>query len=613
MSDPIWYLSKDGDKTLLALYERHYPCYHYKDGRKRSQFVGPGQSIVLRTEVGDAGFVWRKFIDDSGQRGVNCAFFRNESPHRSSELIRQADAIADIVWRGERRYTYVDPQAVGGTNPGYCFIAAGWRRCGWTKSGKLILEKFADSPNHAAQCITARMSNALYLPDWTVTAVETIDGDYRIAAAYDLEPDSCPSCGVVDRIYKHGKKVTDYRDAPVHGRATVIAVTRPRYRCRECGATFMQPLPDMDDDRRMTMRCRDYIAAQCLMKPNTHVADDVGINEKVVRQIGKENAAKLVAKHEAGLTAPRVLGIDELKLGGVMRCIFVDIEARKPIELLPTHAQAAVIHFLANLPGRDGIEVVTMDMWRPYKTAVKATLPKAVIVIDKWHVQRLANDAMERARRLYQADVKKSDRIALKRGRTMFLRRPFQLTPQEILGLDGWLQNTPELRGAYDLKEGFMNIWSARSREEAKGLLESWRASVPTHLAKLFRPVTIAAKNWEPEIMNYFDHRFTNAPTEASNRVIKMANRIGAGYGFDQIRARALFGKRRGRATKIAAKLAIVTECISCKAWFGRNKIYEVLADGTRLYPSGEYCDDCERFHTQAWFGGDHQSTPKSE
>lgn len=113
MSDePLWWLTKDGDRSCLALYERHYSAHQYRDGRIRKLFLGPGATIVLRTAYGDAAFAWRKFIDDSGQDGINAAFFRNESPHRASELVRQADAIADHVWPRERHYTYVNAAAV---------------------------------------------------------------------------------------------------------------------------------------------------------------------------------------------------------------------------------------------------------------------------------------------------------------------------------------------------------------------------------------------------------------------------------------------------------------------------------------------------------------------
>ena len=143
MAAPIWWLTKDGDRTCLALYERHYSCYRYRDGRKRYLFVGPGEKIVLRTAEGDALFVWRKFQDASGQTGINCAIFRNESAHQSSDLIRQADQIADCIWPGERHYTYVDSSRIRSTNPGFCFLVAGWRRCGRTKGGLIVLEKGA--------------------------------------------------------------------------------------------------------------------------------------------------------------------------------------------------------------------------------------------------------------------------------------------------------------------------------------------------------------------------------------------------------------------------------------------------------------------------------------
>jgi hypothetical protein len=48
---PLWWLTKDGDKDCLEMYERHYSAYRYADGRKRNQFVGPGEKVVLRTET----------------------------------------------------------------------------------------------------------------------------------------------------------------------------------------------------------------------------------------------------------------------------------------------------------------------------------------------------------------------------------------------------------------------------------------------------------------------------------------------------------------------------------------------------------------------------------
>ena len=138
---PHWIVGQDGEKELRAFYNKHYSAYEYKDGRKPKKFVGPGEYIALTLPDRLALFVWRKFIDDSGQKGINCSIFRNESNILSSDLIREADAIADFCWPGERHYTYVRAAAVKSENPGWCFICAGWNRCGFTKGRLIILER----------------------------------------------------------------------------------------------------------------------------------------------------------------------------------------------------------------------------------------------------------------------------------------------------------------------------------------------------------------------------------------------------------------------------------------------------------------------------------------
>ena len=52
-----WYQVRDGNPLALAMYERHYSCYKYADGRGRKLFCGPGQKMVLLTINNDALFV----------------------------------------------------------------------------------------------------------------------------------------------------------------------------------------------------------------------------------------------------------------------------------------------------------------------------------------------------------------------------------------------------------------------------------------------------------------------------------------------------------------------------------------------------------------------------
>jgi len=138
-----WYAIKDGDPRGRDLMRRHYSAIHYKDNRNPRLFVGPGEKMVLLAADCKALFIWRKFIDGSGQLGVNCACFRNEGEELSSSLILEAEQLAWQRWPGERLYTYVSPRKILSCNPGYCFKMAGWKQCGTTKGGLVILEKLS--------------------------------------------------------------------------------------------------------------------------------------------------------------------------------------------------------------------------------------------------------------------------------------------------------------------------------------------------------------------------------------------------------------------------------------------------------------------------------------
>ena len=136
-----WQVSRDGDLSANALYRRHYSAHIYKN-KAPTRFAGPGEKIVLILPECDGLFVWRKFKPMDGQEGINCAVFRNESKHKSSELILEAESFAVKKWGAFRSYTYVNSSKIKSSNPGFCFKVAGYKQCGKTKGGLLVFEKY---------------------------------------------------------------------------------------------------------------------------------------------------------------------------------------------------------------------------------------------------------------------------------------------------------------------------------------------------------------------------------------------------------------------------------------------------------------------------------------
>ncbi|APR96756.1 transposase TnpA, ISL3 family protein [Pandoraea thiooxydans] len=69
------------------------------------------------------------------------------------------------------------------------------------------------------------------------------------------------------------------------------------------------------------------------------------------------------------------------------------------------------------------MQYVAMDIWRPYRGATRAVLPQAAIVIDKFHVVRMANETVESARKAIRADLTTNQRRGLMHNRFVLLKR----------------------------------------------------------------------------------------------------------------------------------------------------------------------------------------------
>lgn len=153
IDDGHWLAVSDKDPRAVGLYLRHYSSVANRQlPRQRAAklagreggIVGGGQRIVLMTVDCLALWVWKRYPDglnrNGSQHGVVCSVFRNEGPILSSDLIKEADLLADWRWPGERHYTYVNPGKIRKKrDPGRCFIRAGWRNAGTNGDGKLLV------------------------------------------------------------------------------------------------------------------------------------------------------------------------------------------------------------------------------------------------------------------------------------------------------------------------------------------------------------------------------------------------------------------------------------------------------------------------------------------
>lgn len=382
------------------------------------------------------------------------------------------------------------------------------------------------------------MANILNLPDFRVKRVEKTDHDYHVYAEVSNPPSVCTACGS-DRLIGHGRNVQVIRDLPTHGKRLAIYVDTRRWRCQSCGKTFMEALPAVNAKREMTDRLVRWIGQQSLQRTFASIANDTGLDEKTIRNIFRDYINELEA--EFRFEAPKWLGIDEIHLIKP-RCVISNIRNNTIIDMLPNRDKKTVENYLYNLQGKSEVQYVAMDMWTPYRDAIETVLPDARIVIDKFHVVRMADDAVEKVRKSLRERLTPQQRRGLMHDRSVLLKRERDLNDKEVELLDGWTKDHPELGVAYRLKEGLYAVYEGSgSPQAALAAYEAWNKGVVSEVRDAFHDLIQAFTNWQPFILNYFEHPVTNAYTESLNSLIRVMNRLGRGYSFEALRAKILF------------------------------------------------------------------------
>ena len=271
-------------------------------------------------------------------------------------------------------------------------------------------------------------------------------------------------------------------------------------------------------------------------------------------QISDTTIRKLFLKHlyaipkPSEMETPKVLGIDEI-------CLMKDEYHRKQpwaiiangdentvMEILRNRSKTSIMEFLQSLKDPSKVEVVTMDMWTGYRTAVNEVLPKALVVVDKFHVVKMANEQKDSARKYFY----KSASHGLKKSKSLFLMRENTLTEKAIAYRDAWFEQYPKLKTAYELKESFYRIYDCSIRLEAKRAFREWQRQIRKDTDfNGWRLMAATVKRHRKTIFNYFDVPYTNAFVEGLNSVIRSISDEGRGYDFEILRGKVLLSAGR--------------------------------------------------------------------
>ena len=387
--------------------------------------------------------------------------------------------------------------------------------------------------------------DVIKLLNFKVLNTKESDHDFMVNVEYSVLPLECVRCKSQSASLKrHDSREHWFFDFPIRGKRTKLCVQHRRFKCSECGAVFFEPLLGIDDKRDMTKRLVAWIGPEALAMQFNVMAHNIGCTDSTIRNIFLEYTEQLAVELKS--KTPRVLGIDEICLGKIRRdkyrCVVTDIEKKTLVEFLRDRDKKTVIKFFSTLDASK-VDIICMDMWASYRDAAKIVFPGKPVVIDRFHIARMAQNSMEAFRKVIRKPTSGKERAMLKNDRFVLLSRNIDLDPFQQATLASWCKRWPLLKDVYDAKEQFLDIWLCPTRAEAEYWYGRWEESVPEGVRSYFTDIFTAVGNWHNEIFNYWDYKFTNAFTEALNNGIRSVYASGNGYSFEVLRAKLLYTK----------------------------------------------------------------------
>ena len=376
---------------------------------------------------------------------------------------------------------------------------------------------------------------------------EEMDNDYLYVLEPVVHQQTCRFCNS-SNIIGHGNAPRDIRDTSVHGHRVGLHILAKRYYCKDCKASFNDSFKSVDDDAKITRRLRNKICEESLTKPFLNIADEYGISDTTVRNIFKDYVSDFDKKRV--YKTPRVLGIDENHLMRKYRAVFVDIEQRTILEMLPDRNLERIENFIKSLPDYQKIKCVTCDMYRGYINTAYDVIPGVTVIIDKFHVIKEVNNALESIRKRLRNSLSKADNDILRNSRFLLLSNSEDLSFEQAVKLKRLFEKYSVFEKPHQLKEEFRSIYLATSRRQAEMMYSKWCEKVNYAGYSEFIKVKKTVDRHYREIFNYFDYPYTNAVTESLNKLINDIAKAGRGYSFDILRLKCLYGTKATKSEK---------------------------------------------------------------
>ena len=358
---------------------------------------------------------------------------------------------------------------------------------------------------------------------------------------------TCSGCGRRCSGYDTQPTNRRFEFVPLWLIPVVLVYRMRRVNCRRCGVKI-ERVPWAEGKSRLTTEYKWFLAGWAHRMSWKEVSECFRVSwDNVYNSV--KYAVSWGFTHR-DLTGIESIGIDEVqwKRGHKYQTLVYQIDegCKRLLWIGPDRTAKTLLRFFRFL-GKDRtkkLKFVCSDMWQAYLKVIAKKAPKAIHVLDRFHVMQKMSKAIDKVR---AGEVKqlKADGYEpiLTRSRWVLLKHPENLTDKEAVKLSELLQCNLKSIRSYLMKEDFQQFWDYTYAAWAGRFLDAWCTRAMRSKIQPMKDFAKTLRSKRELLLNWFraEGSLSSGVVEGFNNKLKLITRKSYGFRTQEAYETALY------------------------------------------------------------------------
>ena len=342
----------------------------------------------------------------------------------------------------------------------------------------------------------------------------------------------CPGCGRRGRIVRHTSELRRWEDLTLMGMKVLFWYAPKEIQCPTHGRA-QETIPWAPAYSRITYRLEWRICALCQIMTQKAAAKILKMPSSTLSDLLHRIITRVRDGHRIrGLVT---LGVDEISFckGRKFATLVYDLDRSRVLWVGMGKGRESIDRFFNECLSKGQkarILWASCDMSRAYTEAIKHHCPNATLVIDRFHVVKALNQAVDEVRKDEWRALDTGGRKAIKGLRWLLSMHSRNRTKGNTRFLNSLRNSNRRIHRAWVLKDEFEHFWNYRYRASAEKFLKRWITAALRSRIPSLRKFVGTLRNHFENILAFVDRNLTNAAGEGLNRIVKIVKNRASGY-----------------------------------------------------------------------------------